>query len=316
MDSRIHWLFKIQILLKKWHSIFHSYGANGLGNWNPPVALDVLILISYSQQPLDLNLFKEVVTVFVEHRTDLEHFASAYGIAGLDQSNSMANINQCIVSVYFKYITLFAANFQFLRIFEVSVGEDSVQSSHPLLATSQSSSTNVAGNVETISTTLWNHLRGNASHKVSNCSQLHSQACQLLLFMWAQFLQAFGSQVPSDIKSSTYHEVLHFASSSCGQVSELLLILAGSMAGNRNSMRSTTTILQLNPNDIMCAHIMQEVLNLFIDRVTLSDNSLQDLGVVVSLTEIFYRADLQLCEKFCPCGQAKALIHCVDWWMR
>eukprot|EP01036_Dinobryon_divergens_P028203 gene28203-37107_t len=261
-------------------------------------ALDVLILISYSHRLVDLNLFKEVVTVFVEHRVDLEHFASAFGIASLDQSNSMANINHCIVNVYFKYMTLFAANFQFWHIFEISVEEDPVQSSHPLLVTSQSSSTSVAGNVETISTTLWNHLRGNASHDLSNSFQLHSQACQLLLFMWAQFLQAFDPQFPTDIKSSTYHEVLHFASSSCGQVSELLLILAGSMSGNRNSMRSTTTILQLNPNNIMCAHIMQEVLNLFIDRVTLSDNSLQDLGVVVSLTEIFYRADLQLCEKF------------------
>ena len=260
-------------------------------------ALDVLILISYSRRPLDLNLLKEVVALFVEHRMDVVHFTSAFGIVELDQSNPSVDINQFILKVYFKYMTLFAANFQFWRMFEGSI-EDSVRLNHPLLSPSQSSMGG-AGNVEMISTTLCNRLRGYSSNDVSSNSQLHSQACLLLLFMWDQFLQAYGSHFPPDTKmGSSYHEVHAIASSSCAHVSELLLVLARSVFGTKNSFRPTTKSSQHNPNEIMYAHIMQEVLNLFIDRVTLSDNSLRDLGVVVTLTEIFYMADLEMCEKF------------------
>ena len=262
-------------------------------------ALDVGILLSYSRQPLRLDTFKELIILFTRFRLDISHFASKYGIsieATASQYSHSPDVQQSILKIHFKYVTLIAANLQFWRMFE-SDSRSLSASEHPLLASlnlTVASSNNV---VESISLALLDSVCD------TNSSILHQNSCQLLLFIWAQFLQSFSSLLPSSVKNaSTYSNLLRVASS-CTEISEHLVSLSRSvMKKSSGKFFHTPTDesldSELDPNELIYSHIMQEILSLIIDRVTLLDGSLQDLGGVVTLTDMFYKGNAELCEKF------------------
>lgn len=272
--------------------------------------LDLLILFAYSQLVLDLASVSDIMQALFRFRdmSDwMEHYAG--------RSSTAVDVARLTLRIHFKFITLFSAAFQFWRVYEAAE-ESSRSSSSPLPHPMMEMIPKDARLVRDISRSIIQSIEAEGLRGQSN--PVHVRTYQLVLFLWFHFLENFSANFSFE-KNDIQDFLMRDRAEPFGSVSTHLVALTRSVYQNHVSSSSSRERnpsflspsspadeeflgMEYRPNILIYCHIMQEVLNLMIDKQILADvrNGVapEDMVSIALLADLFYQANAVLCEKF------------------